>query len=248
MPDTNPQPTPTPGTTPATNPEHKPPGYFNAAQLEDIGVSEKVLTAARNHQTELATKGIDSSYMSGLSGFIDAARTKASQTGQAGDASEAATLNASGDERDLVIALQGIQAAAKQKHRMLAEDDDETTNFSTDGYLIGKRLNISRDLLIQNANALILKATADALPGYPAAEIAKVQTALGKFQGAKSAQQSTTELEAGERTQRDRLVKKINSRRMAIQHAADGLWPYTNKDTRHIRKSFQLPQTRPFNG
>ena len=49
---------------------------------------------------------------------------------------------------------------------MLAEDDDDSTNFATDGYLIGTRLNISRALLLQNATTLQGKAAADALPGF----------------------------------------------------------------------------------
>ncbi len=35
---------------------------------------------------------------------------------------------------------------------------------------------------------------------------------------------------------------------MAIQHAADALWPYTEDDNRPIRKRFKLPLERPFTG
>ena len=42
---------------------------------------------------------------------------------------------------DLAAALQKIQSSAKQKHKMLDEDGDPATNFPTDGYLIGTRLD-----------------------------------------------------------------------------------------------------------
>ena len=50
------------------------------------------------------------------------------------------------------------------------------------------------------------------------------------------------------RIARDNLVRKINARRMAIQHAADALWPYTDSDNTPTRRAFQLPPDRPFNG
>ena len=50
------------------------------------------------------------------------------------------------------------------------------------------------------------------------------------------------------RIARDNLVRKINARRMAIQHAADALWPYTTETHRPTRRRFKLPVDRPFNG
>ena len=47
---------------------------------------------------------------------------------------------------------------------------------------------------------------------------------------------------------RDALVRKINARRIAIQHAADALWPYTDSDNGPVRKLVKLPVDRPFNG
>ena len=248
MPDTDPTPAPEPSNTPEPA-EPKPPGYFNQAQLEDIEIAEKVLTAARDHQLDLDKKGIDSAYISGLAGFIEGARLKISQTGQAVDASEAATLNATGEERDLVVALQGIQSAAKQKHRMLAEDDDATTNFSTDGYLIGTRLNANRAILLQNADTLKNKAAADSLPGYKTPEaLAKIATDIAAYKTATATQSERDQDAAEDRIERDALVKKINARRTAIQHAADALWPYTTEANGPIRKRFKLQPDRPFNG
>ena len=243
-----PDPTPPTPPTPADDHTPKPRGYFNQAQLDDLEIAESVLTAAQDHDTGLARRQITAGYIAGFATAITQARAKISETGQAADNTGAATLNAGGAERALLIALQGIQSAAKQKHRMLDEDDDPATNFSTDGYLIGKRLNLNRAALLQNADTLIGKAGTDELPGYDEAGIKAVADTLKIYRDAGGGQQSADEDRGTDRTQRDALIKKINSRRMAIQHAADALWPYTAKSTRPIRKAFQLPLSRPFNG
>lgn len=225
-----------------------PRGYFNQAQLDDLDLAERVLAAARTHAPALATRQITTDYLAGFASSFEQARAKTTATGQAGDKTGAATLNATGTERALVIALQGIQSAAKQKHRMLAEDDDPATNFPTDGYLIASRLNPNRAALLQNAATLLTKAAQDQLPGYDATALATVRAALTAYQAAEAGQQSTDEAGAADRTARDGLIKNINARRMAIQHAADALWPYTTPASRPTRKSFQLPLSRPFNG
>ena len=158
-------------------------------------------------------------------------------------------LNADDAERALITALQGIPAAARQRHRKLAEDDNPATDFATDRYLIGQRLNPNRATLLQNAAALSGKATTDALPGYKTPKsLAAIGKAIGDYQSA-TATQAERELDAeNDRIARDNLVCKINARRMAIQHAADALWTYTDPDNTPTRKAFQLPPDRPFNG
>ena len=47
---------------------------------------------------------------------------------------------------------------------------------------------------------------------------------------------------------RDAMVREINDRRMEIQFAADGLWPYTDPASATARASFHLPRSRPFSG
>ena len=85
--------------------------------------------------------------------------------------------------------------------------------------------------LLQNAAALSGKATTDALPGYKTPKsLAAIGKAIGDYQSA-TATQAERELDAeNDRIARDNLVCKINARRMAIQHAADALWPYTDSD------------------
>ena len=250
MPDPTPTPpAPTPAPTPTPAPQPKPRGYFNQGQLDDLATAESVLAACKNHADELATRDIDAAYVTGLAAAIKEARDKTTATGQAADGSGAATLNAGDAERALLTALHGIQSAAKQKHKMLAEDENPATNFPTDGYLIGKRLNPNHAVFVQNADALIAKAAADSLPGYKTPEsIAAVQAALDTYKAADSGQQNAEEDRFTDRSDRDALLTKINARRQAIQHAADALWPYTEDASRPIRKSFQLPLSRPLGG
>jgi hypothetical protein len=246
MSDSTIQPATAPAPTEPVTP--KPRGYFNQAQLEDLDIAQAILLAAQENTVALATRQITADYIAGFATTLAAARAKINETGQAKDQSGAATLNAHGAERALLVALHGIQSAAKQKHRMLAEDDDDSTNFPTDGYLIGQRLNANRAALLQNASALIAKATADNLPGYNPAELKKVSDLLTAYQSAEGEQQSAEGDRYADRIQRDALIKKINTRRLAIQHAADAIWPFINEANRPYRKAFQLPYTRTFAG
>ena len=226
----------------------KPRGYFNKAQLEDLTVAEDIHAAASaaGRAAAFAGQDITAEYLAGLATAIAQARAKTTETGQDADAGQAATLNAGDAEKELVVLLQKIQSAAKQKHRMLAEDDDPETNFPIDGYLFGKRLNISRALLLQNAAALKTKAESDSLPGFKTpADIQRITDAIQAYSGATS-DQAEGDLEAGEdRGSRDKLIRKINARRIAIQHAADALWPYTGEDNGPVRALFHLPKSRP---
>ena len=43
-------------------------------------------------------------------------------------------------------------------------------------------------------------------------------------------------------------VQSITDRRVQIQYAAEGLWPSADKVNAPIRREFQLPTDRPFNG
>jgi hypothetical protein len=139
-----------------------------------------------------------------------------------------------------------IQRSAKQKFKMLAEDGDPSTNFSLDGYLIGARINTSRAILIQSATSLIARATEDDLPGFGTSEkINAIQLLLTAYKGSEEVQQEGGEAKGLARLSRDELIDTLNTRRSAIQHAADAIWPYTDVLTRPIRSSFQIPTARP---
>ena len=250
MADPNP-PTPVPPPAPEPGPHRQPRGYFNQAQLADLAAGEEILRDALKepHQTRLATRDLDAAYLDGLAQFLGAARSKTTEASQDTDHRRAATLHATGAERELIKQLQGLQSAAKQKHRRLEEDADPATSFSLDGYLIGKRVNPNRATLIQNAEALFFKAKADQLPGHKTdADFKPAQDALQAYRDAGGGQSDAAGDAGADRIARDELIRRINSRRLTIQHAVDGLYPYTDDANAPARKLFKLSVDRPFNG
>ena len=237
--------TPTPVISPpAAAP--RPRSYFNQGQLEDIKLAESVLAAATANASEVADRDIDGGFLTGFSGIIAEARSRSSLSVEGAAGSEQATLESSKTAADLHTALQGIQSAAKQKHKMLATDGDSDTNFPTDGYLIGTRLNGSRANFLQSAETLIARAKADSLPGYKRPEqIGILEGLLEKYRDDTSVQQESTRTKELARLTRDDLMSTLNTRRSVIQHAADALWPWSAESSRPTRKTFDLPLTRP---
>lgn len=233
--------------TPPNGHHPRPRGYFGQAQLEDLETAEEVLAAAQEHAAKLAQRDVTGEYLTGFETAIGQVREKITKTGQDADSGEAATLNADGAERALVIALQGIQSAAKQKHRMFAEDDDAATSFSTEGYLIGKRLNAHRPSLLQNADAIIAKAAADNLPGYAAAALAAVAPSLQTYKTASAARTPARKIAAWiEPSATPWSARSIPAAwRSSAPPTSCGPTP---PNLRSIRKAFHLQQSRSFNG
>ncbi|MES2661199.1 MAG: hypothetical protein V4689_21445 [Verrucomicrobiota bacterium] len=94
------------------------------------------------------------------------------------------------------------------------------------------RLDASRSALLQNTATLISRAKADSLPGFKTApKITAVETLLTDYTGEKGHQAET-------------IRDKKFSRRAAVQHAADALWPASEEATRRIRKTLGIPLTR----
>ncbi len=229
----------------STPSEPKSRSYFNQNQLEDIDLAESVHAAARQNAAALAEQDVTTAWLDGFAAALLEARSRANDATLGRESSKQATAAAEQAARDLAAALQKIQSAAKQKHKMLAEDGDPATNFPLDGYLIGTRLNANRATLIQSATALIARATADSLPGFKTPErIAAVQALLTACSATESGQQETTRDKELTRIDRDGLIHLINTRRSAVQHAADALWPAADEAHRPIRKTFSIPLTR----
>ncbi len=223
-------------------------GYFNKEQLEDIALAESVLSATKANQPILASRDIDGTFITRYGDFTTEAHRRAAATAGEADDSQEATLESSAAAKALYSALQGIQSAAKQKHRMFAIDGDPATNFPTDGYLMHTRINQSRPVLLQSAETLIARASEDSLPGYKTPEsIQAVQDLLSAYRQDVADQQETTRSKELARLNRDELIELLNNHRSAVQHAADALWPWNTETSRPTRKTFALPLTRPLN-
>ena len=230
----------TPAVTPATR------SYYNQSQLDDIKLAEDVKAAALANAEAVEERDIDEAYLNGFTDIIAEARHRATQTGTDADDASAATAESNKAATALFIALQGIQSAAKQKHKRLAEDGDPETNFATSGYLIGTRLDSSRSSLLQSAETLITRAHADSLPGYKKpGTVEAVETLLATYRGEKQVQKEATRTKELSRLSRNDLIHTLNTRRSVIQHAADATWPWSIESNRPTRKTFGLPLTRP---
>lgn len=236
----------TPSTTPATPTTPRARGFFNKAQLGDVQLGEDILAAASDplHVTALSEEEITTVVLDLFDSKLDLAREKIAISGQNLEDKKADTLLAVGTARKLVTALKGIQSAAKQRERLEAVDGDPATNFKATGYLIGKRLDISREKLVQNAVALIVKATAEPLPGHNAAKIAIIQAKLEAYQGSEHDQTDGIEESSDERIARDKIIADINNLRSAVQHAADRIYPYSEEENAPARATFKLPLDR----
>jgi hypothetical protein len=223
-------------------------GYFNSEQLDDLLEAVDVLAAARLYQEELNLQDITADYINGFESAIGEARTRSTQAGTGTDTVKTATSESAKAAATLHTALQKIQSSAKQKHRMLAEDGDPATNFHLDGYLIGVRLNASRALLLQSAETLLSRAAADDLPGFRTPDrLATVRVLLEAYKAVVGDQHFAASRKELARLDRDELVHIINTRRLAIQHAADAGWPRGEENNRPIRKLFRIPLNRTLN-
>ena len=185
-------------------------------------------------------------YLDSYETIIGEAHARTTAAGLTKDQAKTETTEALAAAETLRIALQKIQSFAKQKFKMLAEDGDPETNFPLDAYLIGNRIAANRATLCQSAVSLIKRATDDSLPGFKTQEkVDAVQTLLDKYKTTGDLRQEGTVEKEIARLTRDQLIDVLNTRRSAIQHAADAIWPYTDEMNRPIRKSFEIPLSRP---
>lgn len=220
-------------------------GYFNQEQLDEIDLAASVLAAARAYPAELAEQDMTDEYLDTVAATIEEGRSRAAESGQQVGEAKQATAAATKAARALATGLRRIQAAAKQKHQMLAADGDPTTNFPLDGYLIGTRITASRATLIQSAATLIGRAKQDSLPGLKTPEkIAVIEALQSAYLGEESDQAEAGKQKELARLDRDDLVDLIHLQRASIQHAADAIWPHTEPNHRPIRKTFAIPLGR----
>ena len=120
------EPTPQPDPSPDAP---SPRGYFNRGQLADIDEAVSVLDASRVHQADLGGQGITVEYLDQLGDTITEAQTRTANAGLTKDQAQTDTAEAVRAAKALEAALRRIQSSARQKSRMLAEDDDPATNF-----------------------------------------------------------------------------------------------------------------------
>ena len=113
MPDPIP-PTPTPEPPPA--PRQR--GALNKAQVEEITKAEQIAKAAQKaaYATPLAAREIMAAFVDLLLTDINAARNKTADAVQSTTGKESATQSEAAAQKNLIVAMQEAQAAARQKY------------------------------------------------------------------------------------------------------------------------------------
>ena len=145
--------------------------------------------------------------------------------------------------RALVAFLRRIQAAASQKYAR-----DPQSKHKLAQYGIGTDLLRSRTILAQYAPGILAQLADESLPGLDEDFATRVAQALTDWTEAESAQAQAQQTATQKRTEAQAQVKTITDRRIQIQYAIEGIYPYSEKESAAARAAFLLPKTRPFRG
>jgi hypothetical protein len=187
----------------------------------------------------LADREIAPAFVDALLADIPETRNKKAAASQSITGRHTATVAEAEARKALIIALQDVQAAAAQKY-------GRTQKTVLRDYLFGSRFDRSRQALEQSSQAVIAKLQSDTLPGITAdKKTALVALRQAYIESNETQMDRYTEAHI-HRSVADTLLKSITDRRIAIQYAADAVWPYRIKGNRGIRREFFLPSNRPF--
>ncbi len=249
MPDS---PTPPPG-SPTPTSHHRNDAVLNQAQVQALTKAEQIVAAARKatYAPALALRDITPAMVDQLDADILAARRASARAIHHTTGKEVATAEQLHAKRSLILSLQEVQAAARQKY-------SRREPVKLQAYFIGKRLDQSRADLLQYAAGILLQlegdptatppVPADPLPGIIPAKITALAAARSAYDDAKNPQTHGQTDATDERSERDILIDDLTDRRMDIQFAADAEWPYSDDINAGARREFYLPLSQPYNG
>ncbi len=236
-------PDPIPAPTPEPEKSKRARSVLNQAQIQALSKAEQIGLCAQkdDYAAKLAEREIDAGFVSTLLSDVEAARKKSATALRSTTSKESATVTEDHTERDLVVALQEVQSAAKQKY---ARSDAARLQ----DYLVGTRLNASRPTLEQASLNIIDKLGEDSLPGITATKITNLSTLRQAWIAADSDQGGNQSTATTSRKTLEDMIQSITDRRVTIQFAADAEWPYSSDLNHGIRKEFSVPLSMPFNG
>jgi hypothetical protein len=237
MPD---QPTPPASGTPPPN--NKPPrtrGVLNKDQLADLNKAGNVVRAAQKEgrPAALAERDITDADIKALDDAVKAATTKAGAAVDNTAGKQQATAAETGAQNTLIAAIADVQKAAKQKY---VGDKPALA-----AYYVGQDLRRNRPLLETASQAILDKLATDKLPGIKDAQIAALTAARQAYVQADAAQAGEQSDATTARKELEAMLADILKKRMAIQYAADAVWPHTTPTNAGIRREFELPADRP---
>ena len=233
--------TPTTPTTPAEKPTRTP-GIWNKAQLAELSKSERLCLAAQQdkYAAVFTKRKIAAKDLTKLQDDITEARTQTATANEASNEAGDATLSEARAEQVLLTAIRTAQAAAKQQYARSAPE-------KLQDYLVGSDIASSRAALEQAAHTILTKADADRLPGIDTEFITQLTANKDAYVQANATQGSQDSQAMAERLKRNYQIESIKDRRIAIQYAIDGAYPYTDPQNAPVRSEFELSPNRPFN-
>jgi len=251
MPDTATTEPPATTTAPATKPKANR-GVINKAHLDELEAARKVAAAALDpdHTAALAVVECDATLAPRINTLADKIETALGLLTGTRAAKKTATAEESTAREALLAVLQPIQTAAKRKfandQAMIREAYGVGRGLS--GETLASVLTLARGVLTRLSPGTGGTPPADTLPGITATgKIAALAAAISTY-GQKDEAQGGQQTEAAatlEQVETD--VGTLAGLRHEVQLAADQAWPWRTPGVVTIRKSFQLPPTRPLN-
>lgn len=232
--------TPNLSVVPPPEPKVRSPFALNRAQAAEVNKARAIAAVSKQaaYAPKLAEHDISAAFITTLEEDILTANARAIGALNCTTERKACTEAEADTQRTLMRSLRQIQTAAKQKFRY-------TEPVRLDDYLIGERIDENRALLEQSSQAIIAKATADALPGINAAFITRVTNERTAYVNSKTVQETEGERAKAERVVRNECVESIKQRRIEIQFAANAAWPPGIAANAPIRTRFFLQPNRP---
>ena len=115
-----------------------------------------------------------------------------------------------------------------------------------DRYFIGENVFADEGTAGQSVGTILTHAAEDALPAIDADKLAAYQKQLSAFTGKPASQTQQQSVATKKRQERDAKFVEIMRLRQEIQHAADGAWPWHEKDSTAKRVLYKLPAGRPY--
>ncbi len=217
---------------------------FDVDALKKLALAESVARAAQRPacSAALLEREITAQQISTLLGDIHACQTKIARATSAQGARKDDTATESDQKTLLLQKLADIHSAALQKWSgKPAHRGDQDT------YGIGQKLrDFSRPALETLVEGILQRIAADALPGVTPAKIASFQSTLAAWKSADQSQTTHGTDAALLLAEARKELKDITSRRIELQHAADGAFPHHDPNLAPLRAEFKLPKTRPY--
>jgi hypothetical protein len=217
---------------------------FDVEAIKKLALAESVAFAAQRPECSapLLEREITAQQISTLLGDIQACRTKIAQAMSGHGLSKDATTIESDNKTLLLQKLSDIHSAALQKW-----SGKPTHRGDLDTYGIGQKLrDFSRPALETMVKGILQRVSTDALPGVNAAKIASLQSTFDAWKAADQSQTTHGTDAALLLAEAKKELKSITSRRIELQHAADGAFPHHSETLAPLRADFKLPKTRPY--